>query len=218
VNPLHERLIRCGLEVAERYQFALAGGHALRAHGLGERPCDDIELLTPRVTGVAEALPGIVAAYVAENGLKLEVELAGGSFARLRILVSNVGTDTKLKLGVDQRVYPAALLDLGPVLSADDAVAGAMVALLGRHLAEDFIDVDHILRSRHYTRADLLDLAGRHDPGFDIAHFCEALDALRSISDLAFAHYGLTTTGVTALRGRFAGWQRELIATWLSSW
>lgn len=216
MNPLHEQLVRVGLAASAPFDFALAGGHALRAHGLSSRACDDIELLTPRVSGVTEALTGVVSAYESA-GFAVTIDLAGGSFARLRVRESTDAL-TKVKLCVDQRAYPPALLEIGPVLSADDAVAGAMVALLGRHHAEDFVDVDLVLRSRHYTRGDLLQLARRHDPGFEVVYFCESLAALRFVSDLAFAPYGLTSVEVGALRDRFAGWQRELVVQWLSSW
>lgn len=243
MTPLHERLAHLALAAAARFDFALAGCHALRAHGLGERPGPDIELLTPRVDGVTEGLPAI-SGGLAAAGFEVVVELAGGSFARLRVRAPEeppparrpavvpapdqpaadgpgepaaAGASTRIKLCVEQRVYPPARLPVGPVLSADDAVVGAMFALLGRHLAEDFLDVDLVLGSGHYTKDDLLRLALRHDRDFQAAFFCESLAALRFISDAAFAPYGLTGAETGALRARFAQWQRELIATWLSS-
>jgi hypothetical protein len=272
MTPLHERLAIVALTAAARFDFALAGCHALRAHGLGERPSPDMELLTPRVNGVTEAVPAVTGALTAA-GFDVIVELAGGSFARMRVREpqepppgggqpgdlassdrladrspieyrcgdsqlgrqcgrpssagnppdratvggSGAATSTKIKLCVDQRAYPPMPSPLGPVLSADDAVAGTMFALLGRHLAEDFVDVDLVLRSGLYTRDDLLRLALRHDRGFQAAFFCEALAALRFVPDIAFAPYGLTQAEIGALRARFAHWQRELISSWLSS-
>lgn len=42
-NPFHERLARIGLAAAQRYGFALAGGCAVQAAGLLERPSKDID-------------------------------------------------------------------------------------------------------------------------------------------------------------------------------
>lgn len=214
MTPLYERLARAGLAVTARHEFALGGCHALRAHDLADRPCADVELFTPHPDGVAAAVPVVAAAY-RDLGLDATVELAGGSFARLRVRARD-GSAAKVKLCVDDRRRPPVRLDIGPVLSADDAVAGAMIALLGRRLAEDFLDVDLVLADGRYRRGDLLRLARRHDREFAAAYFCEALAALRFIPDLAFAPYGLTGAETGALRARYAGWQRELIIAWLS--
>jgi hypothetical protein len=55
------------------------------------------------------------------------------------------------------------LLEIGPVLHADDAVANKMAALYGRALARDFLDIDAILASGRYTRERLLELASSTD-------------------------------------------------------
>lgn len=215
MTPLQQRLTHYALTVVAPHDFALGGCHALRAHRLVDRPCADVELLTPRVSGVSDAVPRLLYAY-RRLGYEAAEELSGGSFARLRVGVRGAGS-VKVKLCVDHRTAPPVRFDLGPVLAADDAVAGAVVALLGRHLAEDFIDVDQVTRSGRYTRGEVLRLGRRHDPGFRAAYFSEALAALRFIPDLAFFRYGLDATEIGTLRARFAGWQRELITAWLAS-
>jgi hypothetical protein len=46
VDTFHARLIRVGLAAAQRYGFALAGGYAVQAAGLLERPSEDVDLFT----------------------------------------------------------------------------------------------------------------------------------------------------------------------------
>ena len=46
MDPFHERLARTGLGAADRYGFALAGGYAVQAAGLLERPSEDVDLFT----------------------------------------------------------------------------------------------------------------------------------------------------------------------------
>lgn len=46
MDPFHERLARVGLAAAGRYGFALAGGYAVQAAGLLERPSEDVDLFT----------------------------------------------------------------------------------------------------------------------------------------------------------------------------
>lgn len=46
MDPFHERLARTGLAVAQQYGFALAGGYAVQAAGLLDRPSEDVDLFT----------------------------------------------------------------------------------------------------------------------------------------------------------------------------
>lgn len=44
--PFHERLARIGLEALESHGFVLAGGYAISANGIGNRPSADVDLFT----------------------------------------------------------------------------------------------------------------------------------------------------------------------------
>src|SRR5690349_4738343 len=46
MDPGHLRLAEIGLRVAGRYGFARAGGYVVQAHGLLERPSEDVDLFT----------------------------------------------------------------------------------------------------------------------------------------------------------------------------
>jgi hypothetical protein len=41
---IHRRLAEIGLRVGARYGLALAGGYAIAAHGILERPSEDVDL------------------------------------------------------------------------------------------------------------------------------------------------------------------------------
>lgn len=79
------------------------------------------------------------------------------------------------------RAHAPVLLDVGPVLHPDDAVAGKMDALFNRWAPRDFLDVDSILNSGRYTRQELMAVAGEHNPGFSPELFVESLSYLRRI-------------------------------------
>lgn len=42
--PIHRRLAQIALQIGGRYGFALAGGHAIAAHGILDRPSEDVDL------------------------------------------------------------------------------------------------------------------------------------------------------------------------------
>jgi len=111
----------------------------------------------------------------------------------------------------DWRSREPVILEIGPVLHPDDAVANKMAALYGRALARDFLDVDAILASGRYTPGRLLELAAAADPGFDLAMFASAIGAITQITDAAFAEYGTSAEDIRTLRHRFASWRTGLL-------
>jgi hypothetical protein len=42
--PRHERIAKIALAAGARYGLALAGGYAVSAHGIGDRPSGDVDL------------------------------------------------------------------------------------------------------------------------------------------------------------------------------
>lgn len=213
MDPFHERLAQVGLTALAEYGFALAGGYAVQAYGLLERPSEDVDMFT---TIAAEkqfpaAVHAAVSAYKAA-GLTVEILLENPVFARLSVSDPASHHGSKVELGIDWRQHPPAVLGIGPVLSRDDAVANKVCALYSRGQARDYIDVDAALRSGTYTRRQLLALAVEHDPGFETTHFVQALRAIRRLPLAEFTAYGLSATQATALVEDLMAWAENLSA------
>ncbi|GAA3743509.1 hypothetical protein GCM10022225_28860 [Plantactinospora mayteni] len=210
MDPFHDRLARTGLAASRQYGFALAGGYAVQAAGLLERPSEDVDLFTAwdRRDEFATAVTAILRAYRAD-GLTVGVERQYDTFARLTV------TDglrlSKVELGVDWRANEPILMAVGPVLHPDDAVANKMSALYGRALARDFVDIDATLQSGRYTHEAVLNLVERADRGFDRHVFADALGQVNVLDPDDFAQYGVTGQGLDNLRSRFTAWRRELL-------
>ncbi|OZV77900.1 hypothetical protein CA850_21130 [Micromonospora echinospora] len=210
MDPFHERLARTGLGAAHRYGFALAGGYAVQAAGLLERPSEDVDLFTAwdRREEFPDAVTAVVHAY-RDDGLRVDIERQYDTFARLAV------TDglrvSKVELGVDWRAKEPILMAIGPVLHPDDAVANKMSALYGRAFARNFVDIDATLRSGRYTREVLLSLVQRADRRFDRRVFADALGQADVLDPDDFAQYGVTDQALDDLHRRFAAWRRELL-------
>jgi hypothetical protein len=124
--------------------------------------------------------------------MKVTVVTRAETFARLLVADPAAGGEPdKVEVAADWRAHDPVMLEIGPVLHADDAVANKMAALYGRALARDFLDVDAILASGRYTPERLLELAAAADAGFDQHLFASALGALSQITD-AFTEYGIS--------------------------
>jgi hypothetical protein len=211
VDPFHERLARVGLSALTDYGFALAGGYAVQAHGILDRPSEDIDLFTTLASEgrFSEAVRVAVAAFAAD-GLAVEVLVENPGFARLLVIDASADRSSKVELGIDWRQHPPTTLAIGPVLAKDDAVANKVNALYSRGQARDYVDVDAALTTGAYSRERLLTLAREHDPGFEPALFAQALRAARRLPMAEFRQYGLDGPATTALLARLSTWAEAI--------
>jgi hypothetical protein len=213
MEPRHERIARIALAAGARYGLALAGGYAVAAHGMGNRPSGDVDLFTSwQHRDEFPALRAAVITALEAVGYKSSVIMSAETFARLIVTDPEDGAEDKVELSVDWRAHDPVQLDIGPVLHADDAVANKVCALFGRALPRDFLDVDAAITSGRYTREQLLVLAAEADHGFDRLLFADALGALTQITDAAFAEYRTDPRLIADMRGRFAHWRQDLLA------
>jgi hypothetical protein len=213
VEPRHTKITRIALEVAGKYGFALAGGYAVSAHGMGARLSGDVDLFTD--WNAREDFPDAVDAVIRAlemHGYAVTTVIRSDTFTRLLLTDHDEpqAEPEKLELSADWRAHPPVPLDIGPVLHPDDAVANKMCALFGRAEARDFLDVDAAIQSGQYTRERLLDLAAAADRGFDREIFADALGALHQITDADFDLYGSSRDQLASMRERFADWQAKL--------
>ncbi|WP_433066969.1 nucleotidyl transferase AbiEii/AbiGii toxin family protein [Dactylosporangium sp. CS-033363] len=203
-------MARIGLGAGDQFGFALAGGYAVQAAGLLERPSEDVDLFTSwdRRSDFNAAVAAVVDAYT-NNGLKVSIDVQFETFARL--IVADGQQVSKVELGVDWRANDPVVMAIGPVLHPDDAVANKMAALYGRASARDFIDIDAAVSSGRYDHETLLRFAERADSGFDRGFFAAALGRAQVLDDDTFAEYGLDGPALEALRTRFAAWRATLL-------
>ncbi|KUO16739.1 nucleotidyl transferase AbiEii/AbiGii toxin family protein [Streptomyces dysideae] len=211
MDPFHARLARIGLVAAAGYGFVLAGGYAVQAHGFLERLSDDVDLFTDIADPVAfsEAVEAVAAAYRADD-LTVEVEKSAGVFARFAV-ADEQGHMAKVEFGCDWRARPPAVLEIGPVLHPDDAVANKVTTLFGRAAPRDYLDVNAALASGRYSGGLLLQLASEHDAGFDPRYFAQALRAVDRWPDREYEAYGLDGGQVEDMRRRLRAWAAEIL-------
>jgi hypothetical protein len=214
MDPRHRQLAEIALRAAGGdYGLALAGGYAVRAHGMGERPSGDVDLFTDwQRRADFPAMADLVIDALTGNGFSVTVDARAETFARLLVSRDDEpGVEPqKMELAADWRAHPPVTLDIGPVLHPHDAVGNKMAALYGRAVARDFLDIDAVLTSERYTAEQLLQLAETADSGFDRTMFASVLGALDQISDAAFAAYGISSESIEAMRQRFATWRVSL--------
>jgi hypothetical protein len=213
LDPVHRRLAEIGLRVSGRYGFALAGGYAVQAHGILERPSEDVDLFTAweRRGDFDAAVDAVVDAY-REAGYEVETMQRFDTFARLSVVDRSAAWHPyKVELAANWRAQPPVQMDIGPVLHVDDVVAGKMSALYTRAEPRDFLDVDAAIATGRYSWDQLCVLAEQADAGFDRRILANLFDMLTRYPDRRFAAYGADPAHVAAMRERFARWRDDLL-------
>lgn len=216
-GPAQLRLAASAAPVCDRYGLALAGGHALRAHGVAACPQDGLTL----VTGGAD-LPEVAAAlgeaYRAAGGgvaerpgtprlEQLAVRLAlGGRSHTVELRKEPLGhRPVRLDLGAPGPDEPPVML---PVVALEDAAALTTALLVDRGMPRDLIDV-HAL-TRCYREGELLALAGELDPDFQPAALADRLETLAEAADGRFRARGVPADGVDERKRWALAWAQDL--------
>jgi len=215
INELQREIAVIALRAAARYGFALAGGNALIAHGIVDRPTEDVDLFSDQEAGVAAAARAVEEA-LREAGFQADRrDQTGGlgdifygmgeEFAEW-IITAPGGQETMLQMAYFDRTHGPVTMDVGPVLDLEDLAGSKVCALASRVEPRDFVDTAAALR--HYTADQLISFARRLDPGLGDRDFADAGRQLDRMPAGVFARYGLGPQDVAWLREQFATWPR----------
>lgn len=213
-DPFQLEVTRIALAAARQHGFALAGGQALIAHGIGARPTEDIDLFTD-VTGGVTAAAGLVRDTLIDAGLDVETipdptELDGVFYGfehdMTEFEVRRGDQAVRLQLVRFARTSSPTVLDIGPVLHLDDVIGTKVAAMVTRAQPRDYIDVAAI--HDRYSREDLIAFGRRADPALADEEIREAMQRLDRLPDAVFALYRLTSGQIRDVHQAFAEWPR----------
>jgi hypothetical protein len=216
LDPFHSRVAGIALTVAEQHGYALGGGLALVAHGVLQRPTEDVDLFSDRA-GNAVAAADLVRSALEAAGIEVEeaegdaldgvIEGFDGHLVELtayRDAEDHEGV--RVSLGHLHRAHRPVRLDIGPVLHLDDLCAWKVAALVARAEPRDLIDVSAFLL--RYPPAELVAMAREVDPAIEDDEVRAVGARLDGLKDQHLARYGLDAAAIGELRRRFATWPR----------
>ncbi|MFG1927958.1 nucleotidyl transferase AbiEii/AbiGii toxin family protein [Cryptosporangium sp. NPDC048952] len=204
MNPLHRRMLDIGISATAELGLVLAGGYAVQAHELVDRPSKDVDFAYCETTPVAEVVETLVAAY-RNMGFDVDVIQVNARLARMDVHTPEGTCEVDVMKEALQRPTNSAL---GPVVSFEDAVGLKVRAIAGRTVPRDFIDVH--AASKHFTWRQLERLCARHDPGFELADFADRVGAAEHLDDITFRAYGLDDERIADIRRWAVAWRDDI--------
>ena len=210
-KKLQRKLTRVALEALSGRAFALAGSGAIREHGIVDRATQDIDLFPNNMdTAAFESAINELIHQLRSTGHTVDEVRRTPQFAQLRITTAE-GHSVDMDLAMDWREHEPVTLSVGPVLSLEDSVGSKVNALYTRAEARDYLDVDSIRASGHFTDTQLMRAAAERDAGFDKVMFARQLDQAQRIRLERVARYGVDAAQLDAIKARFATWSAELV-------
>lgn len=188
------------LPASER--FLLAGGAALVAQHLSERPTEDLDFFT-RPPGDVTLARDELEALIATQGWLSERIADTTTFCRLII---HGPEDLLVDLALDSPPgHPATASFVGPTFAPEELGGRKLLALFDRAAARDFVDVFAL--AGHYSKQTLFAEASVLDAGFTAELLAGQITTLARFTDddLPLPH-----TEIDYLRAFFAEWCSEL--------
>jgi hypothetical protein len=186
------------------------------AHGVIDRPTEDVDLFSDQETGVMAAADAVEAAlraagFAAErqdgiNGLGDIFEGMGEGLAEW-VITGPEGQQTMLQMAYFDRARGPVIMDVGPVLDIEDLAGWKTVALVSRVEPRDYVDAAAALD--HYSVDQLIAMARRLDPGLEDRDFTDAGRQLDRMPDLVFRRYVRRPEDIARMRDQFTDWPRS---------
>jgi hypothetical protein len=204
MEELHQRVAQIGFDAGAELGLVLAGGYALAAHEVVDRPSQDVDFATATALPMPEVVERLAAAYRAAS---FTVETIEGTPRMARLLVHGESIVCEVDV-LKEAIGPPCHLLIGPVLSLDDAVGLKLRALHERAAHRDFIDV-HAANAR-LSWAEMEGWGARHTSGFSLAELADRLGSVDERDDRGFAAYGLGEAEITRLRRWASDWESDI--------
>ncbi|SEF90165.1 Nucleotidyl transferase AbiEii toxin, Type IV TA system [Thermomonospora echinospora] len=207
-DALQRRLIEAGAAVCAEFCLALAGGHALRAHGLIERASENIDLAVTEPLPLPEVAEAVAAAYRG-HGFEARVgEPDGDAYAGLTVGDPATGEvcDVNL-LKVPLRMRPVRV-GRCPVVAYEDAIGLKVGALAGRLVARDLVDVASVAGDYGYERLEWL--GGCNAPDFCLERLADRLTCHELMPEAEFERYGLDEAAIRRVKRFAAEWAHDI--------
>ncbi len=209
----HEKALRDGLPVFNKYGLLLAGGYAFRAHDLVDRPSRDLDFATSSSVPLREIAEAVANHYVS---LGYQARMCPGTPRLERLILTVPGEDGEFDLDLLKealRPEPHAA-DLRPgqyvyTVTLEDAVGLKVRAVQDRSVARDIVDL-YSLREM-FSFEELERLGAQHEPSFDWERLHDhLLAAVAVFLDEEFEFYGLDQETMDELRAWATRWSDDL--------
>lgn len=205
LNEFQSEVARAFFSLPSADGYVLAGGGALLASGLSDRPTDDLDFFGHRATRDVAIASRIFELAAIMEGWRTRVTRRAEEYVRMDI--QGPATCT---IDICLDVAPTRSVNMtkhGPVFAGQELGGRKLLALFSRAKPRDFVDV--FLLAGLYGKDNILERAREIDLGVGSEPLCEAFGLLPRYDDVDLP---INQELVPELREFFRSWAEELSA------
>ena len=199
-------------DIPELDAFYLTGGTALSKFYLGHRKSNDMDFFTSEEELIQPFSLKIEAA-LKKSGFSVERKRGFRSFVELNVSAHSESTIIHLALDSPYRLDLTIMTKEFPRLRIDslrDIAANKLLAIFGRATLRDFVDVFFLVMEK-FEKNDLILMAKKKDPGFDLYWLAAAFERVREFSaDSPEMLLLVKPCSIEVLSAFFEEWRREI--------
>ena len=170
INKAQEGVLKIFGQVADSGQFYLTGGTALSYFYLHHRKSNDLDFFTS-TEDVILPFSHQFESFLRSKGFECLRQRGLNSFVELNVTINKEKTLIHLALDTPFRFESTIEFPGYPKLRVDnliDIASNKLLALFGRATLRDFIDIYFLVKKENFLKNQLIDMAKRKDPGFDL--------------------------------------------------
>lgn len=209
-SPFHRRVLDVALTICDDLGLYLAGGYAVKAHGLVERPSHDLDFATDSFRPLPEIVEIAADTY---RQARFDAAVTRGTPRMGQIAVTDPMTNEICK--VDFLKEPLqkkpVLIDFMYVVALDDLVGMKATALASRGAPRDYIDVAAAAEIYSFREIErLIRLRNGSEETIRARDLVARLEALDRTGDDMFEEYGLDEEQIRSVRRFALNWAEEI--------
>jgi len=211
LTPIQRNFLTQFRTLPDAEAFYLTGGTALAEFYFGHRLSFDLDFFTTE-TGLIRPFSLLMEDALRQHGFTLKPVRRMETFAEYE--AQSGGTSVRIQLAYDSpfRFAPPMRTPLGLVNDYLDLTVDKLLAFFGRAEPRDAVDLYFILQETDFR--ELVDMAARKDPGFDLYWMAHALMKVSSFPDEGerWPVQVLKPFDAVALKQQFADLAHRLLA------
>lgn len=212
LTDLQKKILKIFAGLPDEEAFYLTGGTALSAFFLKHRKSHDLDFFT-RVEELILPFSQKLETSLKKEHLKVERLRAFHSFIELSVDSSEDSTMIHLALDSPFRFELPFESNEIPKLKVDsliDIATNKLLALFGRAVLRDFIDVYFLIKER-FSKSELIEKACQKDPGFDLYWLGVAMERIEDFPDDSPEMPLLTRPcTISELKKFYKNWRKEI--------
>ena len=182
LSPIQKFILQSFSPVEDSDQFYLTGGSALAYFYLKHRKSNDLDFFT-EIQEIVIPFSQSLGERLKVQGLSVERQRGVHTFVELLVKQGAEATIVQLAQDAAFRFDTPREFPEFPGLRVDslvDIASNKLLALFGRALLRDFIDVYFLVGEAGFSREDLIAMSMKKDPGFDFYWLGVAFERIKS--------------------------------------